>query len=41
MSFEILLKVVTQIDKIGHKTKFNKEISLVKVVLKVLEYSRK
>ena len=24
MSFEILLKVVTQIDKIGHKTKFNK-----------------
>ena len=33
MSFEISLKVVKQIDKIGDKTKLNKEISLVKVVL--------
>ena len=33
MSFKILLKVVKQIIEIGNKTKFNKEISLVKVVL--------
>ena len=33
MSFKILFKEVKQIDKICDKTKFNKEISLVKIVL--------
>ena len=41
MSFKIVLQVVKQIGKIGGKTMFSKEISLFKVVLKILEYSRK
>ena len=46
MSSEILFKEGKQIDRIGDKNKFKKEISpvkimLYKIIIKVMEYSRK